>query len=213
MSKMTRSSCCLVGLVLSFCLASPAAAQLAGVSIQITNVDQGSAPCGSFPSTVNVTAVATVFYGGTAAFTSAWLGESSVFGTVAPAIDWGDGSVVPPLYPTGMPFDTTSTPPGAPGPVRAYRASFSHTYTEVPPPTIRVFSNDYVFSPGYAFTGNTMTAQTPNYSMSGGVVTLLTNTAHVPIAIPACEIDTVSNVGLLILALILAVAGMSLLRR
>ena len=203
----------LVAVTLAF-LASPAAAQLAGVRVTITNGPFGLNCFEPEPEEITVDVDATIFYDVGLAYATAWLGDSSGFGANAPAIDWGDGSTVPPLYPTGIPFDTTSTPPGAPGPVRAYRGSFSHIYTSIASTVIRVASHAQNFSTGYAFTGNTATVQTPTYSVFGGTRMILTNTTPFMVAIPVCEeIDTVSNVGLLLLALALAVAGMILLRR
>ena len=194
--------------------AAPASAQLAGVRVTLVG---GPPSLGCFepdPEEITVDAVATVFYGAGLAYPTAWLGDSSGFGANAPAIDWGDGSTVPPLFPTGIPFDTTSTPPGAPGPVRAYRGSFSHTYTSLDPALIRVASNAQNFLTGYAFTGNSATVQTPTYSVFGGTRMILTNSTEFVVAIPICEeIDTVSDIGLMLLALAIGAAGLALLRR
>ncbi|MEM7352860.1 MAG: hypothetical protein AAF657_18840 [Acidobacteriota bacterium] len=209
-----RVVCFVVILMLG--LVSSASAQLAGVRVTPTVASTPTDVCGGVypPPTFTVDASATVFYSTGIGFSSAWLGDTSGFGANAPAIDWGDGSTLPPLYPSGLPFDTTSTPPGAPGPMRAYRASFSHTYSLVPSPVITVYSHNLLFASGYAFTGNTVTVQTPTYSVFGGTRMLLTNTAQVLTpAVATCEIDTVSDTGFLLLALAMAAAGLVMLRR
>lgn len=197
----------LLGVAVAACLLPPpAAAQLAGIKVTITDLEYG-------PGNESVAAdiTATVFYDTGLPFGTAWMGYSS-FGLTIPAVDWGDGAVVPPAYPTGIPFDTTSTPPGAPGPVRAYRGAFSHTYASPGPFTIKVYSSEIVFSPGYAFTGYTATFHTGFYSIFGGVISVLTHRTEIP-GIAAVEIPTVSDAGLLTLAAALAAAGVFLLRR
>lgn len=203
---------CLAMLILAS--AGSVSAQLAGVRVALVNGPFGVECFEPLPEEFTAEVVASVFYSTILGYGTAWLGDSSGYGANAPAIDWGDGSTTPPLFPTGIPFDTTSTPPGAPGPVRVYRASFSHVYTSPDFATIRVASNAQVFSAGYAFTGDTATVQTPTYSVFGGTRMILTNTTGFAVAIPACEeIDTVSDIGLMLLALALAAAGMVLIRR
>ncbi len=193
---------------------SPVSAQLAGVRVAFVDGPPVFGCFEPFPEEVPVDVVATVFYGLGLTYASAWLGDSTGLGPNAPALDWGDGSTLPPLIPTGIPFDTVSTPPGAPGPVRAYRGSFSHTFTSLDPSFIRVASSGRNFSTDYAFTGNSVTVQTPSYSIFGGTRMILTNSTEFAVAIPACEgIDTVSDIGLLLLALALGAVGLALLRR
>ncbi|MEM7354433.1 MAG: hypothetical protein AAF657_26740 [Acidobacteriota bacterium] len=192
--------------ILSCCLATPAAAQLAGVKVTLANLDYGPGN-----ATVDADITATVFYSTGVGFATAWMGYSTLNLTI-PAVDWGDGAVVPPAYPTGIPFDTTSTPPGAPGPVRAYRGAFSHSYASPGPFTIKVYSSEVLFAPGYAFTGHTATFQTGFYSIFGGVISALTNRTEIP-GIAVAEIPALSDGGLLALAAVLAAAGVLLLRR
>ncbi len=190
-------------------LATPASGQW------IAGVRATTEPLGCNDDLSQIDLTATVFYTTGVAFSSAFLGVTSGYGQIAPAVDWGDGSTVPPQWPggSGIPFDTISTPPGAPGPMRVYRAQFSHVYASFPSGGITVNSHfSGGISPALVFTGNIETAPTPTYSIFGGIRTFLVNTTS--IAIPACEeIDTVSDSGLLALALALAAAGMFLLRR
>lgn len=191
----------------TFLIAGSASAQLAGVAVTPTNVDVG---------TLTADVDLTVWYGGTVAFSTAWVGDTTGFGTIANALEWGDGSVIPPIYPTGLPFIATTTPPGAPGPVRAYRGSFSHVYPAEGVYTATIASHGLVFQTGYGFTGNTQTFQTPTYSVFGGTRMVLTNTAEinlVPPTTPTIEIDTVSDLGLLLLALAIGAAGLFLIKR
>lgn len=140
------------------------------------------------------------------------MGYSVGFGALVPAVDWGDGSSVPPYYPTGIPFDGTSTPINAPGPVRAYRMAFSHTYTSPGPFRITAYSNDVIVSPGYEFTGRVVRVPTTFYSIFGAYQTFVTNTARIPGIVPT-DIPMVSGSGLLVLAAVMAGCGVFLLRR
>ncbi len=197
--------------IATFLVAGSASAQLAGIAVTPTNIDT---------DTLDVDVDITVWYAAANTFTTAWVGATSGYGTVANALEWGDGAVIPPIYGngSGFPFATTSTPPNAPGPVRAFRGSFSHTYPAEGVYTATVASHQYIFSTGYGFTGNTATFQTPTYSVYGVTRMVLTNTAEIDLApmvprTPTIEIDTVSDIGLLLLALAIGAAGMFLLKR
>ncbi|MCP3963558.1 MAG: hypothetical protein GY719_37455 [bacterium] len=192
-------------------LAGSASAQwISGVKVTLDDVDQDAL-------TVDMTA--SVFYTTGVTFATAFLGVDSGFGTIAPAVDWGDGSTIAPYWPggSGIPFDQISTPPGAPGPMRAYRMAFSHAYGVAG--DYNISANSHFtggISPGIVFTGFTTTAPTPTYSIFSGVQTFLVNSVVAPVGTlttPTVEIDTVSDVGLLILALGLGIAGFFLLRR
>ncbi|MEM7351683.1 MAG: hypothetical protein AAF657_12880 [Acidobacteriota bacterium] len=187
---------------------SASAQGLAGIKLTPTNVDT---------ATLDVDVDLTVFYTTGIGFSTAWVGDTSGFGTIANAIEWGDGAVVPPIYPTGLPFSTTSTPTGAPGPVRAYRGAFSHTYPATGIYTATVASHNLLFTTAFpgVFTGQTATFQTPTYSVFGGTRMVLTNTTEIVLenATPTIEIDTVSDLGLLLLALTIGAAGLFLLKR
>jgi len=191
-------------------LAGPASAQwIAGAKVTVDNVDTG---------TLAVDVTGSIFYSTGVGFSTAFMGVSSGFGTIAPAIDFGDGSALPPYWPggSGIPFDVTSTPPGAPGPVRAYRMGFSHNYGVEDVYTITVNSHfTGGISPALVFTGTTTTAPTPSYATFGGVQTFVQNSAEVDLApfVPPYEIPTASEVGLLALALLLGTAGIFFLRR
>lgn len=192
----------------SLLIAGSASAQLAGIAVTPTSVD---------PETLDVDATLTVWYGFGTYYTTAWVGDTSGYGPVANALEWGDGANIPPYYPAGIPFDTTSTPPNAPGAVRAYRAAVSHTYPAEGIYTATIASHAGQFATGCCFTGNTATFQTPTYSIFGGTRMVLTNTAEIDLSpapmTPTIEIDTVSDLGLLLLALAIGAAGMFLMKR
>ena len=185
---------------------SASAQWIAGVTATVDNVDDG---------TLTLDITGSVFYTTGVAFGTAFVGVESPGGVAAPALDWGDGSTVAPYWPggAGIPFDTISTPPGAPGPMRAYRMAFSHVYGDVGLYTVTINSHfTGGISPAIVFTGNTTTIPVPG----GGSQAHLTNTIQVQVgsvATPTIDIDTVSDVGLLILALGLGIAGFFLLRR
>lgn len=191
-------------------VSGPASAQwIAGASLTVDNVDTGML-------TADLTG--TIFYSTGVGFSTAFVGVDSGFGTIAPAIDFGDGSSLPPYWPggSGIPFDQTSTPPGAPGPVRAYRMGFSHAYPAAASYTATINSHfTGGISPGLVFTGTTTTAPTPSYATFSGVQTFVRNTAAVVFGGGDSieDIPTVNDVGLLALALLLGLTGLLVLRR
>lgn len=195
---------------LALLLAGPASAQwIAGAKVTVDNIDTDA---------MSVDITGSIFYDTGVGFSTAFVGVTSGYGTIAPAIDFGDGSSLPPYWPggSGIPFDTTSTPPGAPGPLRAYRMGFSHTYGAADVYTITINSHfTGGISPGLVFTGTTTTAPTPSYATFGGIVTFVQNSEDVDLApdILVTEIPTASEVGLLALALLLGTAGVFFLRR
>ncbi|MDA8016367.1 MAG: IPTL-CTERM sorting domain-containing protein [Thermoanaerobaculia bacterium] len=200
---------CVLGLAMIF--AGPVSAQwIAGASLTVDNVD---------PGLLQVDVTGSIFYTTGVTFGTAFVGVDSGFGQIAPAISWGDGSSIAPYWPTGngIPFDQVSTPPGAPGPVRAYRMAFSHTYGAAGNYDVRINSHfTGGISPAIVFTGTTTTAQTPTYSVYGYVQTFLRNTAAVNLGGGTGsleDIPTMSEIGMLALALMLGLTGMFLLRR
>ena len=200
-----------IGIVsLALIFAGPASAQwIAGAKVTVDNVDTGA---------LSVDITGSIFYSTGVGFSTAFMGVDSGYGTIAPAVDFGDGSSLPPYWPggSGIPFDATSTPPGAPGPVRAYRMAFSHNYGAPALYTIAVNSHfTGGISPALVFTGNTTTAPTPSYATFGGIQTFVQGTAEVDLApvVPPTDIPTASEIGLLALALLLGTAGVFFLRR
>lgn len=165
----------------------------------------------------------TVFYNATVTNTTAWLG-GFYYG-----IFWGDGAAEPPHcappcggYSPGLPFASTTTPPGASVPVKAYRQGFSHTYGTPGVYDVTVTSAAFGGTPTFPilFTGY------PIFSPAGyASVALAANNVNIGVgfggdlgsgggtASGAIPIDTVSDIGLLLLALALGVTGVFLLRR
>ncbi|MEM1179619.1 MAG: hypothetical protein AAGM22_14820 [Acidobacteriota bacterium] len=212
-SRLKKFALALCVVSVALLITAPASAQsnwIAGSKVTLDNVDI---------DTLTVDITGSIFYSTGVAFSTAFMGADSGYGEIAPAVDWGDGSSLPPYFPAGngIPFDTTSTPPGAPGPVRAYRMAFSHTYAAEADYTVTVNSHfTGGFSPGQVFTGTVTTAPTPSYATFGGVQSFVRNTTVASLAAPAppvIEIPTASEVGLLALALLLGTAGVFFLRR
>ena len=191
----------IIAMTLILIAGSASAQPLAGISVTTDNVDN---------DTLTVDITATVFYSTGFPFGTAWLGDAIGGGATqyANAVEWGDGSFVAPYYPAGIAFDTTSTPPGAPGAVRAFRMAFSHAYADIDTYTITVNSHASYLVTGYPFTGNTVTSV-------GGRQIITANTTLMVGAPPTPTIDitTVSDMGLLLLALAIGMAGLFLLRR
>lgn len=212
MTSRPKKFALVLGLVsIALLIAGPASAQnwINGSKVTVDNIDDDAL-------TIDITG--SIFYSTGVAFSTAFVGPTSGYGTIAPAIDFGDGSSLPPYFPTGngIPFDTTSTPPGAPGPVRAYRMAFSHAYGAEGDYTVTINSHfTGGFTTGQVFTGTITTAPTPSYATFGGVQTFVRNTAAVEVGAdtPVLEIPTASEVGLLALALLLGTAGVFFLRR
>ena len=187
---------------------------ITGVKATVTNIDN---------DTLTLDMTGTVWYTTGVTFGTAFVGVETAGGPIVPAVDWGDGSTVPPYWPggSGIPFVGTSTPPGAAGPLRAYQMAFSHVYASEGDYTITINSH---FTGGLdvsAFTGNVQSAATSGGSQSflsnqnvntpnGGSATFVTVGAQ---ASPTIAIDTVSDIGLLLLGLALGLAGLFLLRR
>ncbi len=219
MKSITAKSALAASVILALLLlAVPASAQrtdkslgrgpaggLSGIRIAATTIDSG---------TLMADVDLTIWYGGTIGFSTAWVGDTTGFGTIAPAIDWGDGSSLPPIYPTGIAFSTTSTPPGATLPQRAYRASFSHTYPALGDYVATAYSSGLIFQTSTpAFTGNTVTLQTPTYSVFGGTRMLLSNTAEIGFVVNPLEVPTSSTFGLMAMIVGMVGGAVFLLRR
>ena len=154
---------------------------------------------------------------------SYYIGVTSGFGTVSPAVIWGDSPTTP-IPPTMAPFASSTTPPGSPVTLRAYRlAGVSHTYAAQGFYNVVVNSQINVGSVLFPGGGTTVTGPTPTYSIYMIIRTWIQNSFNLPVgygtaggggaASDTIEIDTVSDIGLLLLALALAATGLFVLRR
>lgn len=174
------------------------------------------------PDTLEATFDVTEFMSSSYPYTTVYLGaRTTFFGTytLSPAIDFGDGSTVPPLQvPSGLPFLTTSTLDtvnGGTGVFRLYRGSFSHTYPAVGDYTVRTSSYCCADSPANTVTdGGVLTTF---YFYTIGITytyRVFYDTALVSFQqISLLEIPTASTAGLVALGLALLAAGFVVLRR
>ena len=182
--------------------AASVSAQVAGHKVTVTNAD---------PATGDVDIYVTGYMDNTYPFTTLWIGFYTFFGGAAPAIDWGDGSTVPPFGngpSTGIPRVATSTSISGFN-VHVYRGSFSHTYAA--PGSYTITSNSVPRPINHTpITGNY--ALTPTYFGTYAYL-FLSNTAVADLSFDAINIPTTSEVGLLALALALGTAGALFLRR
>ncbi len=155
-------------------------------------------------------------------FNTAWIGVASTFGgfPLIPAISWGDGSTVPwaGYGPSaGIPISAYNTTLNG-SPVHLYVGSFSHTYATRDKYTVTVNSiNGVGTTAGQApplITGSLVSSVTPTL---GNTYYFVRNTTVAPLVISVAsdstEIATVSDLGLLILALVLAASALVTLRR
>ena len=176
--------------------AAPATAQpIAGIKATVTGVDVGL-----LSADIDLTAYVTPAY----PYTTVWVGFGTTGGGFVPAVEWGDGSTVPPYgYGpfTGIPVVTSSTVVNGQT-VDIYRGSFSHVYPAEGEYTIRVNSVESPTTP--LITGSVATYNTIPY---------VTNTTDVRLRFIVTEIPTATEVGLLLLALALAGAAIYILRR
>ncbi len=154
-------------------------------------------------------------------FSTAWIGVASTFGgyPLIPAISWGDGATVPfaGYGPTnGMPVSAYNTTVNG-SPAHVYAGSFSHTYADETNYTVTVNSvNGVGTTAGQAptiLTGSLVGSATPTL---GNTYYFVRNSTVVPLgqlASATIEIDTVSDLGLLLLALVLAASAVVMLKR
>lgn len=177
-------------------LAMPAVAQpVAGIQVTVTAEDAMT-----FDVDADVTAYVTLSY----PFSTLWLGFNTTGGGQVPAVEWGDGSFVSPYgYGgfTGIPVTNTSTVVSGQT-VQIYRGSFSHTYADATPQTIT--ANSFP-SPNLPLITGTST------TYNG--IPFVTNTAAVFTPVDGLPIPTTSDLGMVVLALLLAGAAVVLLRR
>ena len=173
---------------------------------------------------LDVTIDVTELYVTNAAWTfgTAWIGVASTIGffPLFPAVDWGDGATVPwagyGAAGTGIPISAYNTTVNG-VPAHVYVGSFSHTYGAEVDYTVTVNSvNGVGTTAGQAptiATGSLVGSVTPTF---GDTYYFVRNTTTVPLAPSASatiEIDTVSDLGLLILALVLAASAVVMLKR
>jgi hypothetical protein len=174
------------------------------------------------PNTFDVTFDVTEFASSTYPYTTIYLGPFTPFYgyVLAPAVDFGDGSTVPPLtYPNGMPSVGTSTldtANGGTGVFRVFRGSFSHTYAG--PGTYEVRANSACCAADPANTvvdgGVLTTIYTYNFPPYTFTYRFFYDVAEIEFGGPSVlEIPTMSTVGLMALGLALLGAGFVALRR
>lgn len=151
-------------------------------------------------------------------FSTAWIGVASPVGyfPLFPAIDWGDGSTVPWAgYSPGVGIPVAAYNTTVDGsPAHVYVGSFSHTYGSEMDFTVTVNSiNGVGTTAGQAppiITGSLVGSVTPTFS---NTYYFLRNTLEVQFGGPATDIPTASNLGLMLLALILAASAVVMLKR
>lgn len=152
-------------------------------------------------------------------FSTAWIGVASTFGgfPLIPAVDFGDSSTIPFAgngAVTGIPVSAYGTTVNG-TPAHVYAGSFVHSYAAEGTYTITVNSaNGLGTTAGQAppqITGSLVGETTPTLGLT---YYFLRNTAMVVLGTSApIEIDTVSDLGLLLLALVLAGAAAMMLKR
>ena len=157
-----------------------------------------------------------------------YFGVATLTNPVIPALDYGDGGSV--LGATTIPLASAGAPPGVPN---TFRGSFTHTFPAAGDYTVTAGKAGFLGPVGSTVypptTGNLVTQSSLGFSQYSSfygstvnfttVLTFpfalgLTNTAAVTVgAAPIIEIPTASSLGLLALMLLLAGAGIALLRR
>ncbi len=167
------------------------------------------------PATKNATVSVLVYHSTYYPYTTAWIGDP-LFTPTVPAIDWGDGSTMPPITVLGggLPLLGTYTVTNFGGlqvPSKVYGALFSHTY-----PSFGSFTVVTASFPGINFSPS-ITGVTGNYTYRGTYVGfpvfIFTNSTVVTLLANVLDIPTASTAGLGILALILAAAGFWLIKK
>lgn len=155
------------------------------------------------------------------AFSTAFIGGSDATeGMYFPAIDWGDGSVEPPVLTgvnvgSGLALSASSTTVGG-VPVHIFRGNYTHTFASPPTNPVTVFSRVFITGGGYNVVPSNATALVNGnvFTFAGNTNTFNVATDALPFAgPPTVEIPTASEAGLLALALLLAGAAFVMFRR